>query len=126
MTERGGGDVVVGTADVRRPAEVRAWVRERAAAAGCPPAAAEELVLLVSEVLVAGAARSGAGDGARPVRAVAGAHGLTVEVLLPAPLLPLRGADARLALAAAAATATGLDARPAGDGGQWVRVTART
>ncbi|SDD51667.1 hypothetical protein SAMN05660690_4470 [Geodermatophilus telluris] len=124
MTEHGGGDVVEGTVDVRRPAEVRAWVRERAAAAGCPPAVAEELVLLVSEVLVAGTGPAGAAP-ARPVRAVPATGGLTVEVLLPAPLLPLPGADARLAVAAAAATATALDARPAGDGGQWVRVTAR-
>ena len=128
-----------GSADVERPADARAWVRTLAEAAGCPAAVVDELVLLVSEVLVADAARSGAARGPRRLRAVPAGDGLVVEVELPAPLLPLPDASpdavpagpadgdgrARLAVAAAAALSVTLDARPADDGGQCVRVATR-
>ncbi|WP_448639091.1 ATP-binding protein [Geodermatophilus sp. URMC 63] len=125
----GGGHA--GSADVDRPAEARTWVRTWAEAAGCPAAVVEELVLLVSEVLVADAARAGAAHGPRRLRAVPGEGGLVVEVGLPAPLLPLPeqpAADdprARLAVAAAAALSVAVDARPADDGGQSVRIRTR-
>jgi hypothetical protein len=121
----GAGDVGSGGADVERPAEARAWVRARAEAAGCPAAVVDELVLLVSEVLVADADRSGGAGGPRRLRAVPSGGGLSVEVLLPVPLLPLPDRDGRLALAVAATHTAGLDARPASAGGQWVRIHTR-
>lgn len=124
--ERGGA-----VTEVERPAEARAWVRTRAEAAGCAAGVVDELVLLVSEVLVADAARSRAASGPRLLRALPTRDGFVVEVSLPGPLLPLpdRPADdgtARLAVAAAATTVTVLESRPGDEGGQWVCVTVRT
>ncbi|MBM7808816.1 hypothetical protein JOD57_004653 [Geodermatophilus bullaregiensis] len=117
--------------EVERPAEARAWVRARAEAAGCPAAVVDEVVLLVSEVLVADAARSSAAAGPRLLRALPTPDGFVVEVSLPGPLLPLpdRPGDdgtARLAVAAAATTVTVLESRPGDAGGQWVCVAVRT
>ncbi|MGY1734446.1 hypothetical protein [Geodermatophilus sp. SYSU D00684] len=113
MTDSGvdGGAVDACVVDPRRPGQARAWVRAAAAARGWPPDVVEEVLLLLSEVLVADAAA----PGPRPVRLLDDGPGLEVRV---AGRLP--GDAGRLALAASAATAVRVEA---GDGG-WVRLTA--
>ncbi|MGY1727274.1 hypothetical protein ACI79J_09920 [Geodermatophilus sp. SYSU D01062] len=115
MTDSGvdEGAVDACVVDPRRPEQARAWVRAAAAARGWPPDVVEEVLLLLSEVLVADAAA----PGPRPVRLLDGGPGLEVRV---AGRLPGPGDGGRLALAASAATAVRIEA---GDGG-WVRLTA--